>query len=205
VLNASELTLWRGSNCLFENLSFELGAGRAMLIRGPNGSGKTTLLRVLAGLSRPESGRVTWLGESVDSGRTVYGQAMAWFGHASGLKADLTVAQNLTFANRLRGQDDSNLQQVLAGLDLDGQVNLEVRYLSAGQQRRTALARLLMSNAPLWLMDEPFTNLDDAGRQFMTAQLGEHIRQGGLAAVAAHHELELGSVPVDKILLGVLQ
>jgi len=204
LLAAKQLTLWRGSFCLFENLTFQVDAGSAILVQGPNGSGKTSLLRVLCGLTRPESGTVHWDNESIESIRSVFGAQIAYFGHITGLKADLTPVQNLTFAAQLFGQDSTDWQNYLEPLSLSHCSDLAVRYLSAGQQRRTALARVLMSNARLWLMDEPFTNLDQAGREFLEGELMRHLDGGGLAVVVAHHSLDLPKEKLSTVNLGEL-
>jgi len=196
VLAARQLTLWRGSLCLFENLTFQVDVGSVLLVQGPNGSGKTSLLRVLCGLTRPESGTVEWNSESIESDQTTFGAQLAYFGHVTGLKSDLTVIQNLAFAARMLGEDGRGWESYLEPLNLLHCANLPVRYLSAGQQRRTALARVLMSGAKLWLMDEPFTNLDQAGREFLEGKLLQHLNGGGLAVVVAHHGLD---IPVESL------
>ncbi len=200
MISASGLTLWRGFRCLFEQLSFELATGEALLIRGPNGSGKTTLLRVLCGLTRPEAGQVHWAGEPIQAQRETFTRALAYLGHRTGLKADLSPEQNLQFAARLRGQR-ANLDGALAAVGLAEQADLPVRHLSAGQQRRTALARLLQSNAKLWIMDEPLANLDAAGRDFVVSSLNNHLAAGGLAVLAVHEPLELAR-PCQSLTLG---
>lgn len=201
-LTAHDLTLWRGPFCLFEALSFELGSGQALVIRGPNGSGKTTLLRVLCGLTRPEEGRVEWGGVAVERNRQAYGLALAYFGHSLGLKADLTVVQNLRFSMQISGWSEAGFGACLDALHLIDCADLEVRYLSAGQKRRTALARVLLSDARLWVLDEPFTNLDAAGRTFVEDKLNAHLANGGLAAVAAHHELSISDGEIVDVYLG---
>lgn len=201
-LTAHDLTLWRGPFCLFDELSFELGASQALVIAGPNGSGKTTLLRVLCGLTRPECGSVAWDGVPVERNRRAYGMDLAYFGHALGLKADLTVVQNLRFAIHVGGWSDRGLGTCLDALKLLDCADLEVRYLSAGQKRRAALARVLLSKASLWMLDEPFTNLDAAGRRFLEMRLNAHLANGGLAAVAAHHELSIRDGELVQIRLG---
>ncbi|MGI9342710.1 MAG: cytochrome c biogenesis heme-transporting ATPase CcmA [Gammaproteobacteria bacterium] len=202
LLTAHALTLWRGPFCLLDDLSFALDAGQALVIRGPNGSGKTTLLRVVCGLTRPDAGEVRWDGVAVERNRHAFGHALAYFGHSLGLKADLTVAQNLHFAGRLNERADLDFPDMLSALGLTDCTDLEVRYLSAGQKRRTALARVLLSGATLWVMDEPFTNLDDAGRRFVEQRLNAHLKGGGLVAVAAHHELDIRDGQVVDIRLG---
>jgi heme exporter protein A len=201
-LTAIELTLWRGPNCLFEELSFEVAAGSLLLIRGPNGSGKTTLLRVLSGLTRPETGRIAWCGESIEKNRQAFGAQLAYFGHTNGLKADLTVTQNLAFAAQLYGQSGEQIPALLDALNLTLCADLETRYLSAGQKRRTALARVLMSPARLWLLDEPVTNLDKAGREYVIERLCSHIAGGGLAIAATHEDIRLENHRQSEILLG---
>lgn len=202
-LAAINLSLWRGINCLFNELSFELKGGTCLLVRGPNGSGKTTLLRVLSGLTRPEAGHIEWQGEAIDSGKSTYSAALAYFGHANGLKADLTVSQNLRFWAGIHAFNDADIKDVLGALDLTGCEHLEARYLSAGQQRRTALARLLMTRASVWLLDEPLTNLDAAGRDYMTMRLQKHIEASGIAIVATHEPIGLQNLNMQELTLGV--
>lgn len=159
------------------------------MLRGPNGSGKTTLLRVLCGLTRPESGRVTWRDVSVDSGSGDFAKCLAYSGHQTGLKADLSLARNLAFAARMAGLEGEPWQEIMGQLGLARCADLQVRYLSAGQQRRGALVRALMMKAPCWILDEPFANLDPAGRDWLESRLDEHLDAGGLAIIAAHHDL----------------
>jgi len=201
-LTATELTLWRGPNCLFEDLSFQVAAGSLLLVRGPNGAGKTTLLRVLCGLTRPETGHVEWRGKPIEKNRQAFGAELAYFGHVDGLKADLTVMQNLAFSARLFGQSGDRIPGLLDALSLSQCARLEARYLSAGQKRRTALARVLMSDATVWLLDEPVTNLDAAGRDFVEDRLRAHIAGGGLAVAATHEALRFTSDAPAEITLG---
>ncbi len=201
VLAGAGLTLWRGTTCLFEALSFSLPVGSALLIEGPNGAGKTTLLRVIAGLTQPESGSVTWQGsdfrQQLQSGRL----RLAFSGHSPGLKPELTSRENLRFFAQLAGQP-ARVSEVLDATGLGACADLDVRLLSAGQKRRAALARVLLSAADLWLLDEPQTNLDTAGRRFLEQALGEHLANGGTAVVAAHQSLDFGSAPVTRLALG---
>ncbi len=201
-LVATDLTLWRGPNCLFEDLSFAVAPGSMLLLRGPNGSGKTTLLRVLCGLTRPETGKVAWRGESIDKNRQAFGAELAYFGHTNGLKADLTVTQNLAFAAQMYSQSGNQIPVLLDALNLSLCAKLEARYLSAGQKRRAALARVLMSGATVWLLDEPVTNLDAAGREYVLDRLRSHVADGGLAIAATHEDIRLTNEAADEILLG---
>jgi heme exporter protein A len=201
-LSASDLCLWRGPFCLFDELSFSVAPGQALVVRGPNGSGKTTLLRVLCGLTRPDAGDVRWDGVGIELDRRNFGATLAYFGHTLGLKADLTVTQNLSFAACLNGRPVAALANILGNLDLEDCADLEVRYLSAGQKRRTALARVLTSGAKLWVLDEPFTHLDHEGHAFIETRLNEHLGAGGLAALAMHHSLVLPAGEMVNISLG---
>jgi heme exporter protein A len=188
-LAARELTLWRGELCLFDALSFAVEPGQVLMVTGPNGAGKTTLLRVLCGLTRPESGQVRWGEQAVEGARAEFGAVLAYCGHQTGLKADLSLARNLAFAARVAGLEGEPWQPLLAQLGLAHCGELLVRHLSAGQQRRGALARALMVPARLWIFDEPFTNLDAAGREWLEGMLDAHLERGGLAVIAAHHAL----------------
>jgi heme exporter protein A len=201
-LAANDLTLWRGPNCLFEDLSFEVSAGSLLLVRGPNGSGKTTLLRVLCGLTRPEAGRVEWRGEAIEKNRQAFGAELAYFGHVNGLKTDLTIMQNLAFAAQLYGQSGDRIPALLDALNLSICAELEVRYLSAGQKRRTALARVLMSGATIWLLDEPVTNLDADGRDYVEDRLRVHVTDGGIAIAATHEDIRITNEAPNEIHLG---
>jgi len=189
MLKAEKLTLWRGELCLFDELSFSVEAGEVMLVRGPNGAGKTTLLRVLAGLTRAETGQVTWAGEPTTAQRSEFGAALAYSGHQTGLKGDLSLRGNLAFAARLAGLAGEPWVPLLNDLALANSADRLVRHLSAGQQRRGALARALMLPAQLWILDEPFTNLDAQGREFLENRLDQHLAGDGLAVLAAHHDL----------------
>jgi heme exporter protein A len=197
MLDARNLTLWRGENCLFEDLSFRVPEGSALVLRGPNGAGKTTLLRVLCGLSSVESGEISWNGRT--GGDCLQG-AVAYCGHLPALKADLTVAQNLDFYARLPGASP-DWRPLVEAFGLGRCRELEVRRLSAGQKRRAGLARVLLTEATVWLLDEPYTNLDAAGRGLIEDRMAAHLRAGGIAVVAAHDDIRLGA-PAATLALG---
>ena len=196
-LDCDGLTLWRGDRCLFSELSFQIGAGAAALIGGPNGSGKTSLLRVVCGLSPPEEGAVHWMGKGIQKQRQAYAKALAYNGHTDGLNAELTPLENLAFFCALRGSEPASSVANLSGLGLDACAGLPVRALSAGQRRRAGLARVLAAEAPLWVLDEPFTNLDGEGRRYLTARLLTHLGNGGMAVIASHQDLD---VPAEQLL-----
>ena len=188
-LSGERLTLIRGERCLFKNLSFALQAGEALLLEGDNGSGKTSLMRIIAGLLSPESGTVLWNGEPIDGQAQDYRASLVWLGHKTGLKGDLTMIENLRFERELRRRADVDAEEVYKRLRIERLKKLPVRSLSAGQQRRVALARLLLADTPLWLLDEPFTNLDRDGRSLLQALASEHLARGGMCVLAAHQDV----------------
>jgi heme exporter protein A len=185
LLQGRELAVWRGERCLFERLHFELEAGQLGLLVGPNGSGKTTLLRVLAGLASPSDGVATWNGTSVGELTPEQRAQVAYRGHLEALKRDLSVRENLDFQLALRGTAVA-FDDLLAELQLDASADTRVRYLSAGQRRRTALALLQLAEAKLWLLDEPTTNLDAHGRALLRDWVRRHLAGGGVAVIATH-------------------
>lgn len=199
-LSADDLTLFRGERCLFKGLSFALNPGELLLLEGRNGSGKTSLMRAIAGLIELETGELSWDGEPVRSHRQAFHAALVWMAHRVGFKADLTLVENLKFEAHLRSQSGADFEEVLKRLDINRLKRLPVRALSAGQQRRVALARMLLSGAMLWLMDEPFTNLDREGRALVMQLTTEHLDKGGMCIMAAHQDVDIGS-NVQKVVL----
>jgi heme exporter protein A len=184
VLRADNVAIWRGDRCLFEGLTFALAAGQLALVVGPNGAGKTTLLRVLAGLAGPTSGSVSWRGHPVDALPPELRGCITYRGHLEGLKRDLTVAENLRFHAAIFG--GGAYLPLLRELNLEAQADTRVRHLSAGQRRRAALVSLRVAPAPLWILDEPMTNLDAEGRSTVVRWTEEHLAGGGHAVVATH-------------------
>ena len=191
LLSGHDLCLFRGDRCLFKNLEFALNQGELLVIEGPNGSGKTSLLRAVAGLLEFESGVVNWDGVTIRDNHQSFRADLVWLSHRVGFKGDLNILENLKFESGLRASDQRRLGEVLERLSLSRLVELPFRSLSAGQQRRVALARMLLASARLWIMDEPFTNLDKAGQALVTELIGEHIRAGGSCMVASHQPLEI--------------
>jgi len=185
------LTLLRGDRCLFRELDFALHAGEALQVQGPNGCGKTSLLRAVAGLLELEEGQVTWRGQPTQRSRQAFCDELVWFAHRLGLKADLTLLDNLRFEAGLRRTRADRLVTVLERLGLTRLTQLPVRSLSAGQQRRVSLARLLLAEAPLWLIDEPYTNLDAAGQALVVELIDEHLAAGGACLLASHQPVAL--------------
>jgi heme exporter protein A len=190
-LDVANLACRRGGRPVFDRLSFALGAGELLALTGRNGSGKTTLLRALALLVRPQAGTILWQGSDVQDDPETWRGTLAWLGHLDGLKADLTVCENLLGAERLRGRPpaDDRLDLALVAFDLNALAQRPVRILSAGQRRRTALARVMLSQAPLWLLDEPLNALDTPAQQAFRTVLQQHLAHGGLAIAATHADL----------------
>jgi heme exporter protein A len=192
LLRAQGLEVWRGGHCLFESLDFALARGQLALLVGPNGSGKTTLLRVIAGLTPPSAGEVSWAGIPVRSLDAARRADIAYRGHLDGLKRELTVKENVDFYASLHGRV-AEAGAVLAELGLAERTDVRVRHLSAGQRRRTALATLPRDGGSLWILDEPMTHLDAAGRALVATWIRAHVASGGLAVVATHRPDELAS------------
>jgi heme exporter protein A len=191
-LTVEKLACARGERRLFESLSFRVTAGQALAVEGANGAGKTSLLRVLAGFLAPAAGRiVARIAEREIEDGEERGRLVGWLGHHDGLKPQLTVLEQLTFFAHLHGaKADPSL---LARVGLTRQAELPCRYLSAGQRRRLALARLLVSNRPLWLLDEPFAALDVNGQTLVAQLMAMHCGQGGIIIAATHDPLGLGN------------
>jgi heme exporter protein A len=188
VLRAESLTAIRGERLVFQGVSFALGAGGALLLTGRNGAGKSTMLRLLAGLARPAAGGLLWNETDALADRTEHAGRVALLGHQDALKPGLTVRENLAFSARLSGRP---VDAALADLDLLELATIPARMLSAGQKRRLALARVSLSRAPIWLLDEPATALDDAATERLGSLLDRHRRGGGLVIAATHAPLPL--------------
>jgi heme exporter protein A len=195
-LSVDKVHVWRGDRHVLKGVSLTLGPRQLLHISGPNGSGKTTLLRVVCGLLRPEQGEVSWGGQSISGVRLEYQAQLAYASHEPALKADLTALENLRFAVGLKRRVTiKDLRDSLERTGAAACADLPARVLSAGQRRRVAMARVLAMGASLWLLDEPFTNLDAAGAELMSALLRSHVEKGGAALVVAHHDL---TVDVDS-------
>jgi len=196
-LSASRLTVERGGRIVFSNLSFGLDAGGSLTVTGPNGAGKSTLLRILAGLLPLTGGTISC---TPLSGGTLAEQAH-YIGHVDALKGLLTVAENLEFLAAVldAGHGGMPVETALAEFGLSHTANLPVTYLSAGQKRRAALAKLLVVKRPVWLLDEPSTALDAASQTLVAQIMAAHLAHGGMIVAAAHAKL---SLPGQELRLG---
>ncbi|MBU1316129.1 MAG: heme ABC exporter ATP-binding protein CcmA [Alphaproteobacteria bacterium] len=191
-LRAERLGARRGEDLLFSDISFDLGSGDALVLTGRNGSGKSTLLRVVAGLLPADAGRVLWTGKD----ETVRaGEACHYLGHRNAMKAELTVRENLvfwkSFLGDLEGGAGMSVVEAADRVGLGGIAHLPFGYLSAGQQRRMAFAKLLVAYRPVWILDEPTAALDTRAEQTFTDLIKQHLAAGGMLLAATHQPLGL--------------
>ncbi|NEV62941.1 cytochrome c biogenesis heme-transporting ATPase CcmA [Thiorhodococcus minor] len=204
MLEVQGLECRRGDRRLFSDLSFALDGGTLLHVRGRNGTGKTTLLRSLCGLFTPESGDIRWRGESIRALGDDYRRELLYFGHLNGIKGELTGIENLSIAATLDGDriSEDAIWEALAQIGLRGFEDLPTRMLSQGQKKRVALARLVLSGARLWVLDEPFTALDVDAVALLQRLIAEHVERGGLAVLTTHQEVPLTSGQVERLDLG---
>lgn len=184
MLTCENIACRRGDRLVFEHLGVTIGAGTPLVLRGANGSGKSSLLKIMAGLNRPEQGRVLWDKEPIGY-YADYGQAIHYIGHDNALKPQLTVLENLMFWASLR-EAEIMAPAALTYFRLEDKADMPVNWLSAGWKRRVALATLLASQAKLWLLDEPTTNLDEEGKEILQNVMNTRLEQGGMIVIATH-------------------
>ncbi len=203
MLEISELACTRGDHRLFSGLSFSLSEGELLQVEGVNGSGKTSLLRTLCGFMMPEVGVVRWRGEDIRKLREEYHAEMIYLGHLNAIKDELNALENLHINAGLAGYalDDKQAIAALRRMGLRGRETLPVKVLSQGQRRRVALARLLVGNAPLWILDEPLTALDVGAVILMQELIGEHLANKGMVIYTTHQLLEVAGVVTRRLSL----
>lgn len=193
MLEVSNLACSRGDHLLFSDLNFSLSAGELLQVQGANGSGKTSLLRTLCGFMMPVAGEIRWRGQNIrELGDTFYAE-MIYLGHLNAIKDELNALENLRISAGLAGcrVDDKQVVAALRRMGLRGRETLPVKVLSQGQRRRVALARLLLSNASLWILDEPLTALDVGAVGLMQELIGEHLLNNGMVIYTTHQPLEV--------------
>ena len=207
MFEALNLSCVRDERTLFSGLSFALEPGEIVQIEGRNGAGKTSVMRILAGLSSADAGEVRWQGVNTRRQRDVFHQQLLYLGHQPGVKSVLTAFENLAFylsVNRPSGKaeaDDDAIYQALDNVGLLGYEDVTVAQMSAGQQRRVALARLWLSTAPLWILDEPLTAIDKQGVATLINLFEQHAEQGGMVLLTTHQDLQGVSRDVRKLRL----
>jgi heme exporter protein A len=191
----------RGDRRLFSGLDLSVSPGTFVQLTGPNGSGKTSLLRILCGLLTPAEGQINWEGANIRSLGEDYVAAVTYLGHRPGVKDELTAIENLRVSNALNGVEISNerARAALKEVGLAGRESIPVRFLSEGQRRRVGLARLLVCNTKLWLLDEVMTSLDKRAVALVRYLIENHLRGGGIAIVATHQDLELSTDQFQRL------
>ena len=195
MLSVADLSCVRGDRTLFRGLSFTLAPGQCLHLEGSNGVGKTSLLRIVAGLAPAAQGEVRWHGELLGSPDCQLPAQMLYLGHLLALKDELSAVENLLAGGAIAGGtiEPAQALQALKELGLAGRTALPVRVLSQGQKRRVALARLLVQQNPLWVLDEPFVALDGAAHALITRVLQGHLAQGGMVLLTSHQPVDLGA------------
>lgn len=203
MLEARELFCERDDRVLFQHLAFSLSAGQVIQVQGSNGSGKTTLLRILCGLNQDFRGEITWRGQPMGKARAQFRDEVFYLGHAPAINKALSPAENLRWFCASRGVGDAGaIPAALAAFGLTGYDDVPCYMMSAGQQRRVSLARMQLVNAPLWILDEPFTALDRRGVGELETRLAAFVRAGGALMLTTHHPLQLdcpvGVIDLDR-------
>lgn len=194
-LTLKALAFERDDSLLFSDVSVSLKSGDILQVEGPNGCGKTTLLRIITTALSPTSGQLLWREQDVSRIRHDYLQNLLFLGHLPGLKQSLSPEENLVWWRRLNNNNRAlSNAEVLASIGLKGYEDVPCFNLSAGQQRRAALARLLITEAPIWVLDEPFTAIDKQGVGELEALLTTHAARGGIIILSTHQDLDIGGI-----------
>lgn len=199
-LSTHDLEVWRGDYCVCTNLTIEARPGQLLHLRGGNGAGKTSLIRVLAGLAPPAAGEIGFAGRPVRADMGAFRAAISYVGHSNGIKGELTPMENLRVTASLAFKPSSEApESALARVGLAAHAHRLSAELSAGQRRRTALARLLVADAPVWFLDEPLVSLDRDGAGLVEALIRAHLGGGGIAVLATHQPLDLAGLDVLEL------
>lgn len=203
MLEVTGLACARGEHQLFAGLSFALSAGELMQVQGENGSGKTTLLRTLCGFIQPLAGDIRWQGQRIRELDEEYHANIIYLGHLNAIKDELNALENLRISSALAGcaVSDSVAIAALRRMGLRGRETFPVKVLSQGQRRRVALARLLVSKAPLWILDEPLAALDVGAVGLMQGLIGEHLNNKGMVIFTTHQALDVSGVETRRLTL----
>lgn len=186
ILEASQLGCIRQGKWIFPDVSFVVRAGEVLFVEGTNGAGKSSLLRLLAGVATPAAGKIFWNQQDIHDHFSEYAEQLHYIGHTNGIRLGLTIAENLQLAVKLAQQPINKIDDVLTLLQLDQHQHTQTQFLSAGQKRRAALAKLFLIPRPLWILDEPFTALDAATQHILTTKIEEHAANGGMCVMTSH-------------------
>ncbi|NHC07932.1 cytochrome c biogenesis heme-transporting ATPase CcmA [Azonexus fungiphilus] len=204
MLEAENLECVRGERRLFAGLGFTLSAGELLYLQGRNGAGKTSLLRMLIGLLPPEDGEIRWQGRPIRSQKDDYHGALCYLGHLNAIKEELTPLENLLATARLGGTklSEDDAIDALEQVGLAGREDLACKYLSQGQKRRVALARLVVDRRPLWILDEPFVALDVLAVDWLAGIISGHLQRGGMAVMTTHQPVAIPTGRVRELRIG---
>ncbi|MCM8600276.1 MAG: cytochrome c biogenesis heme-transporting ATPase CcmA [Candidatus Accumulibacter sp.] len=204
MLEASNLECVRGERRLFAGVSFRLACGEMLQVQGANGSGKTSLLRMLCGLTPAAAGEVCWRGQPIGKLGEEFRGELCYLGHHNAIKEELSPLENLLAAAALAQEslDEDAALDALEQVGLHGRADLACRYLSQGQKRRTALARLVHEKRPLWVLDEPYVALDPAAVELVSGLVGAHLQRGGLAVLTSHQAVSVTAGALRELWLG---
>jgi heme exporter protein A len=206
MLEVRELECVRGDHRLFKGLNFTLQPGELLHLRGSNGAGKTSLLRTICGLMAPADGEVLWNSENIRSLREEYNRGLTYLGHVNGIKGELSALENLQVSCSLSGRKTSEdrILDALQRIGLAGREDLPTKVLSQGQKRRVALARLLISESPLWVLDEPFNALDVHAVEVLKNLISDHVKNQGMVILTTHQHVEIDAGVMKEIDLSAL-
>lgn len=202
LLQTHNLSCMRNDRLLFEQLNIGLEAGQMLVVEGPNGCGKTSLLRILTGLRLADGGEILWRGEPIDRLAGDYFEQVNYVGHHDGVKHELSCLENLRLARAMGVPSQQDLDDVLDKVNLYAYGETEAGNLSAGQKRRLALARLLATNALLWILDEPFTSLDKASMALFSELFEQHLQRQGVIVMTSHHDISLPTQSLQRLKMG---
>ena len=202
-LRAENLIYEINDKLIIDGVSFSVKSGEMLFIEGSNGSGKTTLLRIISGLMQADEGQVTWNGKSIEQDRIEFNQQLTYLGHSTGVKAELSTLENISFFSALSGlPQKENSQAAIEWVGLKSYENSPGRHLSYGQQRRVALTRLLMEPSTIWILDEPFAGLDKNMIGALETRFKDHVHAGGILVLTSHQHIELDQVNTTRLQLG---
>ena len=204
MLEAASLECVRGERRLFSGVGFRLEGGELLYVQGRNGSGKTSLLRMLCGLTPPASGEIHWRSQPINRLGEEFRGELCYLGHHNAIKEELTPLENLLASAQLAEEvlDEEEALDALERVGLAGREDLACRYLSQGQKRRVALARLANEKRALWVLDEPYVALDTAAVELVAGLIGAHLQRGGLAVLTTHQAVEVPAGAIRELFLG---